>query len=125
MAGFRRGILRTRLLPPRVPVCHLERPGLLDQILGGFHGRLTALVAGAGYGKSTMLALAAEQAGCPWVWCSCDPRMATSGIVLGHIATGLSERFPGFGATMGLSGPPRRRWRPSATRSSRRSRTSC
>jgi len=100
-----RGILRTRLLPPALPPNCLPRPALVETVLAGLDGRLVTVVAGAGYGKSTVLAQAVERCPHPWAWVSCDERMGDVGLLLGHVTAGLQERFPGFGAKLALSGP--------------------
>src|SRR5438445_733717 len=51
-------VLHTRLLPPRPPPDCLPRADLTDRVLAGLAGRLVAVLAGAGYGKSTLLAQA-------------------------------------------------------------------
>ncbi len=99
-------ILQTRLRPPRLPAGHLIRDALLDQVLGGMEGRLVLVVAGPGYGKSTLLAQAVEAADDPWVWVTVDARLADPGLFVAHIAAGLGKSFPGVGAGVQLLGPP-------------------
>src|SRR5438552_1493392 len=41
------GLLRTRLLPPRLPVGCVPRPGLVDRVLTALKGRVVTVVAGA------------------------------------------------------------------------------
>jgi len=97
-------ILQARLTPPRLPAGCLVRPALLDRVLGGAMGRLVTVVAGAGYGKSTLLVQALGEADSAWVWCGCDERMQSPQALLGHLAAGLAARFPGFGARLVLAG---------------------
>ena len=113
----RTGVLHTRLLAPRPPSDALERPGLRDQILGGFRGRLIALVAGR-LRQDHLLALALEQAESPWVWCSCDERIGDGPDHRGP------PRWPRCPRASPASAPAwpcaarrRRWWRRSATRS--------
>ena len=82
------------------------RQALVNQVLGGLEGRIVVVSAGAGYGKSTLLAQALDEAGDSWVWLTLDPRIAEPGQVLAHLAAGLAERVPGFGARLELAGPP-------------------
>jgi DNA-binding SARP family transcriptional activator len=98
------GILRTRLVPPRLPQWCIARPELVDRVRLGLDGRLVTVVAGPGYGKSTLLAQALHDLGRPSVWLSCDERVRTSRALLGHLAAGLAERFPGVGARLSLEG---------------------
>ncbi len=98
------GVLRTRLLAPRVSADWLPRPSLVERVRIGLQGRLVEIVAGAGYGKSTLLAQAIDVAQVPVVWCSLDERLASVQTLLGHLVVGLAERFPGFGADLSLEG---------------------
>jgi len=98
------GVLRSRLLPPRLPPDCLPRDGLVAWAAAGLRGRLLAVVAGAGYGKTTLLAQALAASGMPSVWCSCDARLADARPLLLHLASGIRERFPGFGAGLRLEG---------------------
>jgi len=101
---MRHGVLRARLLPPRLPSACLPRTELVERVVDGLAGRLVAVLAGAGYGKSTLAAQVLERAGVPWVWCSCDARLSDHGLLLAHLAAGLAERFPGFGSRLSLDG---------------------
>ena len=76
----------------------------MAQIVERVSGRLVVVVAGAGYGKTTLLTLALAELPRPWVWCSCDARLGEAGPLLAHLAAGLTERFPGFGARLALEG---------------------
>ena len=98
-------VLLTRLLPPRRPPGCLGRDALVARIAGALDGRLVAILAGAGYGKTTALTQALDRARHPWVWCSCDERLDAP-LLLDHLVGGLSERMPGFGASLQLTGPP-------------------
>ena len=89
------GVLRTRLLPPRLPPHCVSRGELVARTLDGLAGRMVSVVAGAGYGKSTLLAQCLHDSDMPWIWLSCDPRLTTPEMLAGHLAAGLSERFPG------------------------------
>jgi len=46
----------TKILPPALPAAWVERPELLARLDQALRRRLTTVVAGAGYGKSTLLA---------------------------------------------------------------------
>ncbi|MDH5235606.1 MAG: hypothetical protein OEW77_11660, partial [Gemmatimonadota bacterium] len=89
-------VLRTRLLPPQLPVGVVRRDELAARIAEGLAGRLVAVVAGAGYGKTTLLRLALERIEWPWTWCSCDPRLLDARLLVAHLAAAVSDRFPGF-----------------------------
>jgi DNA-binding SARP family transcriptional activator len=94
-------VLRTRLVAPRLPDGCLARPALSERAARGLEGRVVAVVAGPGYGKTTLLVQALEAQRRPWVWCSCDDRLATGGALVAHLAAGFAQSSPGFGA--GLS----------------------
>lgn len=98
------GVLRSRLLPPRLPPGCLVRLALVERVLDGLSGPIVAVLAGAGYGKSTLLAQAHERSERVWVWCSCDDRLGTTALLMAHLAAGLADRFPGFGARLSLDG---------------------
>jgi DNA-binding SARP family transcriptional activator len=98
-------ILRTRLLPPRLPPSSLFRNDLVDRLVAGLAGRLVVVVAAAGYGKSTLLAQALAVGDGPWVWCSCDPRLATPPQLLAHIDAGVRRLVPGSASTIRAGDP--------------------
>jgi len=98
------GVLRTRLVPPRLPRVCLPRPARVERVLRGMDGRLVAIIAGAGYGKSTLLAQALAEVRMPWVWLGCDERISGTREFLAHLAVGLSGPFPGFAAALELDG---------------------
>ena len=101
----RSGVLLTRLLPPRLPPDCLARPDLTEQVLAGMNGRLVTVLAGAGYGKSTLVAQALSA--CPHlgVWVSCDERLGGAPDLLTHIAAGIERVVPGFGTRLAFEGP--------------------
>jgi DNA-binding SARP family transcriptional activator len=100
------GVLRTRLLPPRLPPNSVGRPELVARVQRGFEGRVLALVAGAGYGKTTLLVQALETAPTPWVWLSCDARLRSPEMLLTHVAAGIAEAFPGVASALPPGGGP-------------------
>ena len=100
------GVLRTRLLPPRLPPNSVPRPELVARANRGLEGRLLAIVAGAGYGKTTLLVQALEGSPLPWVWVSCDPRLRTPEMLLAHVAAGVAGAFPGVATALPPGGSP-------------------
>src|SRR5205085_5439113 len=97
-----RGVLRTRLLPPRLPTGCVRRPRLVEAVLTGLEGPLVAVVAGAGYGKTTLLAQVLAEDARPWAWLSCDRRLAHPAALLAHVAAAIAGAFPGFDARLDL-----------------------
>ena len=98
------GVLRSRLVAPRLPPACVARPELVSTVVKGLSGRLVAMVAGAGFGKTTLLTLALHEDSMPFVWVSCDERMTSARSLLAHLVAGIAERFPGFGARIELAG---------------------
>ena len=74
-----------KLRPPALPADHVERRELLERLDGALVRRLTTVVAGPGYGKSTLLAAWASERGA--VWYTIDERDDT----LARFARGLSD----------------------------------
>src|SRR5262245_8513561 len=104
--GSAPGILRTRLLPPRLPPGAVARPELVARVHAGLQGRLTTLVAGPGYGKTTLLVQALEGSPTPSVWLSCDPRLRSPDMLVAHVAAGVAEAFPGVASALPPGGAP-------------------
>lgn len=98
------GVLLTRLLSPRLPPDCLERPALVERVVEGTRRRLVTVLAGAGYGKSTLIAQALGRVEPTSVWISCDERLGGSADLLAHIAAGIERSVPGFGAQLALEG---------------------
>ena len=101
----RSGILLTRLLPPRLPPDCLPRPALTARLVSGMSGRLVTVLAGAGYGKSTILAQALAETRTASAWVSCDERLGGAPDLLAHIAASVERVVPGFGAGLRFEGP--------------------
>jgi DNA-binding SARP family transcriptional activator len=99
-------VLRTRLLPPRLPPSSLLRADLVDRVVAGLEERLVVVVAAAGYGKSTLLAQALAVGHRPWVWCSCDARLATPAQLLAHIDAGARRLLQGTASTIRVADAP-------------------
>jgi DNA-binding SARP family transcriptional activator len=78
----------------------------VDRALAGLLGGAVALVAGAGYGKSTLLTQLVARCGRRVAWCSCDERLETPELLFAHVAAGLGDGIAGFGARLSLAGSP-------------------
>jgi LuxR family maltose regulon positive regulatory protein len=61
------GILRTKLYPPRLPAI-VKRVRLQEALDKARSARLITIVAGAGYGKSTLAAEFIQNQGAPFIW---------------------------------------------------------
>lgn len=97
-------VLRTRLAPPQLPAACVARPALARRVADGLAGPVVAVVAGPGYGKTTLLVQALETEPRLWTWCSCDEGLASSATLLAHLAAGVEGRIPGFGAGLAITG---------------------
>lgn len=86
-------IIRTKLIPPLAHHRILERPRLLQKLREALDYRLTIVLAGTGYGKSTALA-ALAQTGVPLAWYHLDHQDADLSIFLPHLFYSLQEALP-------------------------------
>src|SRR5215217_4686589 len=69
MRSYRGGMARTprvKLVPPRLPASHVRRRRLETLLTEAESRRLTSIVAGPGFGKSTLAASVAAERG--WAW---------------------------------------------------------
>src|SRR5215217_6144244 len=81
MRSYRGGMARTprvKLVPPRLPASHVRRPRLETLLLEAENRRLTSIVAGPGFGKSTLAASVAADRGWAWYLIDGDDRSVAS-----------------------------------------------
>jgi ATP/maltotriose-dependent transcriptional regulator MalT/DNA-binding SARP family transcriptional activator len=97
-------VVRTLLLPPRLPARCVPRQLLVDRILRALDDRAVLVLAGAGYGKTTLLAQARRADPRPWAWVSCDDRFTDDAAFLFHVTGAVAQRFPGVGARLTFAG---------------------
>ena len=83
---------RTRLRPPVAPSPHIRRDRLVAVLDGALERRLTIVVAGAGFGKSTVLSDWAGEVNCAWYTTSADDA-SLAGFARG-LADALRLRVP-------------------------------
>lgn len=89
-------ISRVKLRPPQLPQAHVSRAGLLQKLENGLEKKLTLIVAGAGYGKSTLLAeWAQSKTAC--IWYSLDAPDRDPALFFAYVLTGLQEKWPELG----------------------------
>ena len=117
-AGCPPGKKRGWSLAPAVPPSALPRPKLEERLDEARSRRLTAVVAGAGFGKSTLLAAWAAGVNCSWY------RVTAEDAELGALAAGIVHalrlRLPGLAAEVAAADAPRSRGRTTtATRAPR------
>jgi len=84
----------TKILPPALPAAWVERPELLARLEGALQRRLTTVVAGPGYGKSTLLAnwAAAVRAS----WYGLEREDAALPVFVRGLVEALRLRLPGL-----------------------------
>lgn len=90
-------VLCTKLYPPRLPEIVL-RERLLEDLNGARSLKLATIVAGAGYGKSTLAEAFLERAGCPFVWYSLEESDGDLAVFLTYIVAGLRSIHGAFGS---------------------------
>ncbi len=93
-------IVGAKLARPRLPQV-LDRGRLLDVLVAGVPGHpLTLVCAGAGYGKTTLLASFADRYPAGVLWYSLGPEDADFAVFLWHLVTGLSAHHRRFGRSL-------------------------
>ena len=90
--------LSAKLLPPTDPVGTFARPALEARIHDGTARRLTIVVAGAGFGKSTLAAQIASSR--PTAWYTLDPSDRHVGALAAGIVAALRVRVPNLPADL-------------------------
>lgn len=89
-------ILRTKLYPPRLPEI-VVRERLLSDLESARSAKLTSVVAGAGYGKSTLAAEFLQRLRRPYVWYQLEDTDSDLSVFLSYIIAGLRSMNPEFG----------------------------
>ncbi len=89
-------IIRTKLYAPRLPAI-VPRPRLQEQLNAAKSAKLIAVVAGAGYGKSTLAAEFLHGLGQPFAWYQLEDTDADLSEFLAYLIAGLKIINPDFG----------------------------
>jgi ATP/maltotriose-dependent transcriptional regulator MalT/DNA-binding SARP family transcriptional activator len=89
-------ILKTKLYPPRLPEI-VARERLLAELDKARSSKLAAIVAGAGYGKSTLAAEFLKKLGSPFVWYQLEDTDSDLSVFLLYLIAGLRVVHPEFG----------------------------
>jgi LuxR family maltose regulon positive regulatory protein len=87
-------IVTSKLHTPRLPLRHLPRPRLIEQLNAGAAGTVLLVCAPAGSGKSTLLSEWAAAAPMPTGWISLDEGDNDLGIFLDYILAAVQRLFP-------------------------------
>lgn len=88
-------VISTKLVPPRIHQQILQRERLSSVLREVLSHRLTLLQAGAGYGKTTLLASLADL-GVAVVWYSLSPTDRDLPVFLSYLVEGITNKFPAF-----------------------------
>src|SRR2546430_1660095 len=87
-------VLESKLYTPTVRPAVVARPQLIGRLLGARSVPTLAVVAPAGYGKTTLLALWAQADGRPFAWVSLDEHDNDPIVLLTHLAVALDRISP-------------------------------
>lgn len=87
-------IVESKLYRPAVRPGVVPRPGLLDRLRAGRDAPTVAITAPAGYGKTTLLALWAQEDGPPIAWLTVDEHDNDPIVLLTHLAVALDRVEP-------------------------------
>jgi LuxR family maltose regulon positive regulatory protein len=87
-------ILESKLYQPTIRLGVIPRPQLLARLSAARPVSTVAVVAPAGYGKTTLLALWAEVDDRPFAWLSLDPHDNDPIVLLIHLAVALHRTCP-------------------------------
>ena len=101
-------VLETKLVPPPPRIGLLRRNALVDRLAASSDVPVVALVAPAGYGKSTLLAQWAESDPRHFAWLSIDERDNDPSVLLAYIAFalgGTSSLGPDVAEALASPGP--------------------
>ncbi|MBN1935335.1 MAG: transcriptional regulator [Anaerolineae bacterium] len=90
-------VVQTKIVPPRVQRRILVRPRLTRRLLESLDYRLTLVLAGTGYGKSTALA-ALTESGCALAWYHLDKQDADPLVFFSHLFASLRVVLPAIAA---------------------------
>jgi ATP/maltotriose-dependent transcriptional regulator MalT/DNA-binding SARP family transcriptional activator len=85
---------KVKLVPPKVPASYVARPALERTLDRAIDHRLTAVIAGAGFGKSTHVAYRATENG--WAWYTIDRGDASLRVIGNGLAAALQRRVSGL-----------------------------
>jgi ATP/maltotriose-dependent transcriptional regulator MalT/DNA-binding SARP family transcriptional activator len=92
-------LLGSKLLPPAPNPFHLVRPRLHAELRDALERRVTAVVAGPGYGKTSLVArFLRDAAGADSVWLTLDGSDRDPWLLFQYLVRGLREHAPEFGA---------------------------
>ncbi len=93
-------IVEAKLVPPAIPAVTVPRPRLIARFLEAVKKPLVLVVAGAGYGKTTLLRQVVATLPQKMVWYTLDRRDEDVALFLQYLIQGIRAHFPGFGRSI-------------------------
>ena len=90
-------LLAAKLLHPSPGRFHLDRPRLFERLREGLNARACVVVAGPGYGKTTLVARFLREIDDPSVWLRLDPSDRDPWMLFRYLSHALREHAPDFG----------------------------
>jgi LuxR family transcriptional regulator, maltose regulon positive regulatory protein len=84
-------LIRTKFHAPSIRPSLVHRPGLQESILLGLRGRLTLVIAPAGFGKTTLVASSTAHCGMPVAWLSLDKNDNQPERFLSYVVAAVQE----------------------------------
>ncbi|HEX3043410.1 MAG TPA: BTAD domain-containing putative transcriptional regulator [Bacillota bacterium] len=90
-------VLLAKLIPPRTGKEIIDRPRLLNSLIGYEERKLTLLTAPAGYGKTVLMLQLSNQAKRALVWYQLDSYDNDPAVFLQYLIAGIRHQIPSFG----------------------------
>src|SRR5262249_32947590 len=94
-------LLGAKLLPPSTGPFHLRRARLQDRLSAALDGRATVVVAGPGYGKTSLVAKLVQELEGDSVWYSLDAADRDPLLFFRYLVQGIREQAADFGERSG------------------------
>lgn len=95
-------IIERKIHSPRLPKTFCPRRRLVDLVHRHIDRKLIILSAGAGYGKTTLLAEFCQEADMPTCWLTLDPYDARLATFVTYLIAAIRVQFPEFGGDLDL-----------------------
>ena len=90
-------LISTKIVPPRRRPDLLDRPRLLDVLLGSLHRRLIVVSAPAGFGKTSLLVDFAYRLDHPVCWYTVTESDGNLWTFARYVVGAIQHQYPGFG----------------------------
>ena len=90
-------LLKTKIIPPRIPDYTLYRDRLLRLLKTNLNKKIISICAAAGYGKTTLLAQFVKSLRIPCIWYQVDKSDQDLHLFMQYIIEGMRRYLPQFG----------------------------